>query len=309
MSDSRDIGYAIFGVGFGVWYFFHGLGVLRKKRLIESIPTSTIRGLAIGLVELNGKAKKTKTLQAPLTGVECTFYRYTVERLESSGRSSKWVTIAQGDSVFSPFCLDDSTGQILVLPKGAEFVMPPDYSFTTSLGSGLPDNLVSFMEKSGLQYKGLFGNYTLRFHEWHILPDEPVFVVGTAQKNNTILDEHREELNKRLQDVKQFVQQPTDANLLDAGGFGIEGWKRAEANAEHELLQQEVGSNPRQDIEIDVIIAKGDDGQVFIVSDESQAEVFKSFSWQALCGIWGGSALSLALLAYLLFRLGVWAKF
>ena len=65
MTDSRDIGYAIFGAGFGVWYFFHGLGVLRKKKFIESIPTSTVRGLAIGLVELNGKAKKVKTLQVP----------------------------------------------------------------------------------------------------------------------------------------------------------------------------------------------------------------------------------------------------
>lgn len=251
MSDGRDIGYALFGLGFGVWYFFHGLGVLRKKRFIESIPNSTVRGLAIGLVEINGKAKKTTALASPLTGTECTFYRYTVERYESSGRSGRWVMISQGDSVSCPFCLDDSTGQIMVLPKGAEFVMPPDYTFTTGLGTGLPDNLVNFMQQHGLQYKGLFGNYSLRFHEWYIKPDEPVFVVGTAQKNT---------------------------------------------------------AQAREDIENDVIISKGDE-EIFIVSDESQTEVFKSFSWQAFAGIWGGSALSLALLAYLLFRLGVWAKF
>jgi hypothetical protein len=308
MSDSRDIGYAILGLGFGVWSFFHGLGVLRKKRFIESIPTSTVRGLAIGLVELTGKAKKTKPLQSPLTGTECTFYRYTIERLESSGRSSRWVLISQGDSVFCPFCLDDSTGQVMVLPKGAEFVMPADYTFTTSMGSGLPDNLVNFMTKNGIQYTGLFGNFTLRFNEWYIKPDESVFVVGTAQKNSTQLDDHREALSDRLSEVRQNVQQASDLDLSKEVGIGIAGWKRAEANAEHGLLQEEIKSDP-QDVAIDVIIAKGDSSEIFIVSDESQTEVVKSFSWKAFAGIWGGSALSLALLAYLLFRLGVWANF
>jgi hypothetical protein len=257
MSESRDVGYAILGFGFGVWSFFHGLKVLQEKRLIESIPRSTVRGLAIGLVELTGKAKKTKTLQSPLTSTECTFYRYTVERYESSGRSGRWVLIAHGDSVFCPFCLDDTTGQVLVLAKGAEFVMPADYTFTTGLGKTLPDNLINFMEENGVQYKGLFGNYTMRFNEWYIKHDELVFVVGTAQKNTIQLEE--------------------------------------------------VQSNPQGDVS-DVIITKGD-GQIFIVSDESQMDVVKGFSWQAFCGIWGGSALSLATLAYLLFRFGVWARF
>ena len=307
MSEGRDVGYAIFGFGFGVWSFFHGLKVMQEKRLIESIPRSTVRGLAIGLVELTGKAKKTQTLQSPLTGTECTFYRYTVERYESSGRSSRWVLIAHGDSVFCPFCLDDSTGQVLVLPKGAEFVMPADYTFTTGLGSGLPDNLINFMEKNGVQYKGLFGNYTLRFNEWYIRPDEPVFVVGTAQKNTTQLDEHREKLANRINELRQNFEQTPELDLSKEGGLGLEGWDKAVANAEHELLQEEIKSNPQDDAS-DVIVAKGD-GQIFIVSDESQTDVVKSFSWQSFCYIWGGAALSLATLAYLLFRFGVWARF
>ena len=164
------------------------------------------------------------------------------------------------------------------------------------------------MARSGIQYKGLFGNYTLRFHEWYIKLGESVFVVGTAQKNSTQLDDHREALADRLDEVKQNVQQASDSDLTKEAGMGIEGWKRAEANAEHGLLQEEITSDP-QDVDIDVIIAKGDNSQIFIVSDESQTEVVKSFSWQAFCGIWGGSALSLALLAYLLFRFGVWANF
>ncbi|MBF0504669.1 MAG: hypothetical protein HQL14_06150 [Candidatus Omnitrophica bacterium] len=307
MSEGRDVGYAIFGVGFGVWSFFHGFKVLREKRLIESIPTSTVRGLAIGLVELTGKAKKTKILQSPLTVTECTFYRYTVERYESSGRSGRWVMIAHGDSSFCPFCLEDNTGQIMVLPKGAEFVMPVNYEFTTGLGRTLPDSLVNFMESNGLQYRGLFGNYSLRFMEWYVKPDDTVFVLGTAQKNTTQLDDHRQALSSRLEELKQNIQPASELDLSKEGNIGPQGWSQAVASAEHGLLQEEIKSNFQDDAS-DVIIAKGD-GQIFIVSDESQTDVVKSFSWQAFCGIWGGAALSLALLAYLLFRFGVWARF
>jgi len=302
-NSGKDIGYAIFGLFFGIFSFFKGFGTLRKKRAIESIPTSTVRGLAIGMVELNGKAKKTRTLQAPLSGTECTFYRYTIERYESSGRSSRWVLISQGDSVFCPFCLDDATGEIMVLPWGAEFVMPADYTFTTSLGSGLPENLINFMGKSGIQYKGLFGNYTLRFTEWHIKPEESVFVVGTAQKHTTQLDQYMEKISGITDKLKQSLGQAPAQE-----GIGLEEWSRAAAHTEHGLLQEVNKSDIQQDL-TDVIIAKGDNSQIFIISDESQAEVVKSFSWKAFAGIWGGSALSLAMLAYLLFRLGLWSRF
>lgn len=70
MSDNRDIGYATFFLGSGIWYFFWGFKRLRRKRKIENIPTSTVRGLAIGLVELIGKAKKMSSITSPLTATQ-----------------------------------------------------------------------------------------------------------------------------------------------------------------------------------------------------------------------------------------------
>ncbi len=264
-NSGKDIGYAIFGFFFGIWAFFRGFKKLREKRMVENIPASTVRGLSMGLVELNGKAKSPKTFPSPLSGTDCLFYRYTVERYESSGKSGHWVTISQGDSSDCPFCLEDGTGQIIVLPKMAEFVMPVDYKFTTGLGSGLPENLVSFMDQNGLQYKTMFGNNTLRFNEWYLKPEEPVFVLGTAQKGEDKLSEP-----------------------------GVEGWRR-------HLAEDWQGT--------DVIIAKGEPSDIYIVSDESQTQIVKDFSWQAFAGIWGGAALSLVLLAYLLFRFNLWSKF
>ena len=79
MADDRDIVYAFFAAGFGVWSFFRGFKRLRRKRLIENIPTSTIRGLAMGLVELYGEARTKTPLKSPLTKADCVLYMYKIE--------------------------------------------------------------------------------------------------------------------------------------------------------------------------------------------------------------------------------------
>jgi len=154
MSDNRDIGYAAVFLGSGVWSFFWGFMRLRRKRKIENIPTSTVRGLAMGLVELIGKAKKMSSIRSPLTATECVLYRYTVERYQKSGRSGHWVTIAQGDSFACPFWLEDGTGRVMILPQGAEFIMPVDFEFKTGFGKTLPDTLINFLEKNNMEPHG-----------------------------------------------------------------------------------------------------------------------------------------------------------
>jgi len=63
--------------------------------------------------------------------------------------------------------------------------------------------------------------------------------------------------------------------------------------------------NTRTDSPADVIIGKGEVESVFIISDCSEKELLKKLSWQSFLGIYGGAALSLALLAYLLFRFNI----
>jgi hypothetical protein len=308
MSDSRDIGYAAIFFGFGIWSFFKGFKLLNEKRLIENTPTSTVRGLALGLVELTGQAKKTRIFNAPLSGTECLFYRYTVERYQSSGRSGKWVVIAKGDSTYCPFCLDDGTGKIMVFPCDAELIMPVKYQYQTGLGRGLPDNLVNFMESNGLSYRTFLGNYSLRFKEWFILPDEPVYVLGTAEKTNDCLSDHKEKLAIRLERLKGDPKAMAEVDSNKDGTISNEEWDQAVAKVEEKLLDEELTSGA-QDEATDVAIRKGDNKQAFIISDEDQAQITKGMTWQIFVGVFGGAALSLVMLAYLLFRLGSWMSF
>ncbi|MBM3245568.1 MAG: hypothetical protein FJZ15_07260, partial [Candidatus Omnitrophica bacterium] len=168
MSDSRDIGYAAFGFFFGIWSFFRGFKRLRRKRLIENLPTSTVRGLAMGLVELCGLAENSTLLKSPLTETECVLYKYLIEEYRSSGKSGHWAKIAEGNSFYVPFWLDDGTGKIMVLPQGAELILPVDFECRSTITGSLPDSVIKFMEKSGISYRAWFGRRTLRFKEWYI---------------------------------------------------------------------------------------------------------------------------------------------
>ena len=308
MSNHRDVGGAAVTFGIGIWSFFWGFTRLRRKRLIENTPTSTVRGLAMGFVELIGQAEKARTFTSPLTQTECVLYRYTVERYERSGRSGNWVVIASGDSDYCPFWLDDGTGKIMVFPQGAELMMPVDYQFQTGFDRTLPRNLVEFMQSNGLRHGGFFGGNSLRFKEWVLVPGETVCLLGTAKKAGDLFNNHKETLLQRIEEVKSHPQQMTAVDENKDGSISEEEWDNAVKKVEQALLEEELKSSS-PDNSIDVVIGKGDARQVFILSDESQTQLLKHLSWQAFLGVFGGAVLSLVMLAYLLFHLSVETRF
>lgn len=302
MSDDRDIAYALVGFFFGIWSFFKGFKRLRRKRLVQNIPTSTIRGMAIGLVELIGKADNDYVFQSPLTNNACVLYQYLIEEYRSSGKSGSWVKIASGNSFYLPFALSDGTGKIMVLPSGAELILPQGYQFSTGSGITIPENLIRFMENNGITYKGWLGNRRLRFQEWYIRPQETVYVLGSAIKKEIPTIDHKNELMLRIEELKENAKKMKEVDLNKDGSISLEEWDLAVAKLEDELLSKAIG-NIQVDNSIDVIIGKGDAGTVFIISNHSEKELTGILTRQCFLGIYGGAVLSLVLLAYLLFRL------
>lgn len=291
------------GVGFifGIGLFFWGFSRFRRKRLIENIPTSTIRAMALGLVEVVGRTKKKINLKSPLSETDCVFYRYIIEQRKGSGRSSRWVVISKGDSSCCPFYLDDGTGKVLVDPKDADLILPIDYEFETGWGRPLPDNLVRFMEKCGLRYKGLFGTYKLHFREWYILPDETIYILGTAKKSQDFLQQHNERLVKRLEELKKSPSKMTEIDLDKDGKISTEEWDLARNRIEQELLEEELKRYELSEL-ADVVIGKGEVEKIFILSDHHPTELIDKLHWQSIWGIWGGASLALV---SLLVQLGI----
>ena len=78
--------WSIIGFGAGIYFFIRGFVLLRRKRFIQNVPQSTIRGASLGLVEVSGKVEGPYTIIAPLSEEDCFYYR----TIAGSGGDLAW---------------------------------------------------------------------------------------------------------------------------------------------------------------------------------------------------------------------------
>lgn len=167
----------------GLGLFVYGWMVHQRKRLIESIPTSTIRSLALGLVEISGQAQPEENLlSSPFSGLPCVFFSYAVEEHIGSGKHARWETIANGTSE-QPFFVSDTTGQVLVMPLGAELILPDERTYRNDWLGELPPATIAGLNRLGISTERWTGDKTLRCRETFLQPDEQVYVLGTAHEH------------------------------------------------------------------------------------------------------------------------------
>ena len=103
---------------------------LRRKRLIDDLPTSKTQGVFIGMSELKGTAESEAPLTSYLGGIRCVWYTWKVEEhwsrtvtyADSKGlhtrTESGWKEVA-GGSEDPPFYVNDDTGVVRIVPRGA----------------------------------------------------------------------------------------------------------------------------------------------------------------------------------------------
>lgn len=173
----------------GFIVFLNGFLLLLKKRLIENLPASKIRSLAMGLVKLCGEVESgTELLKSPFFLKDCIYYRYVIERRTKGGRSEKWETLkTESESV--RFLLRDETGSILVDPAGAEINTNKGLEWSIG-GEHKPSNQEEeFLAFHGIETKDLFGlGYKMRYREYFIEPSDALYILGTAADNPSAED-------------------------------------------------------------------------------------------------------------------------
>jgi len=272
MVDFREIAWLFFFTGFGIWMFSQGFKKFRRHRLIANTPTSTVRGMALGLVEIIGTVRKPDILISPIAKTQCALYKYTVERYESHGRSSSWVTVDSGNSYSEPFFVDDGTGVVPVYPQGAEMVfIAPGYQFEDGIFTSLTLNLLEFLEGKNIETRSLLGlgQYKFRFREWYLFENQAAYVLGNAQEVPAALEKWNwGERNP------PFFQEWDKIRYKDA------------------------------DPADDVIISKGEN-ECFIISEESQEDLDSEMNERGFWMIIGGALLTVLALGFLLFRIGI----
>ena len=255
--------WAVAGIILGPYFFFSGFRWLQRQRLIADTPRCSIRSAALGMVELSGKAVGPYTLVAPLSQIDCLYYRVVIESNPRGDLHSKIRELS------APFFLDDGTGKVLVYPQGAELHMPPT-SDRAEYGK-LAANLAGY-SAGGTEFA----------QEYVVRPGDNIFVLGTLRENPWC--------------KKDPIQECTELSRIGPG-FVSEGEAdliRREANP---YLSFKLPAGARTDSE-DVfdlhpaVIMMKDQNPLFI-SAQSQREVVAKLKVKSFVYIWGGAAAAL----------------
>ena len=95
----------------------------RFLRLQASLPTSKIKSLAKGLVEIQGKLIMKDPLISPVGNEECIGYYYTIEDIQKDKNRKNSYTTIHRETKCNVFQIKDDTGIVEVIPEDIEFIM------------------------------------------------------------------------------------------------------------------------------------------------------------------------------------------
>jgi len=202
------------GFGAGLYYFYQGFRTFREYRVLMDTPEVPIRSVAMGLVDIHGKATGTPPIPSPVTQTPCHFYTVDIEHWVTDKNGGHWshlVTDADGPR----FYVADATGKVLVDAHNAEFDLIQTGRVETwgSLGSGSgltflglgksrgksgtrPD-LGTYAAEAVARHKGtgIFGSHAsagarYRLTEFLVIPEHWYDITGTCVENPDAKDEY-----------------------------------------------------------------------------------------------------------------------
>ena len=175
----------LFFIG-GLTLFFGGLIKVNRDRLIANMPTSKIRSVALGLVEIYGKvAKHKETLTAPLSGKECVYCRLSITEWKR-GRKRSYPVELRAKEKGVLFKLDDGTGKILVDARGANL---ENLTRSLDIDTGLDDNpitdtILEYCKKHDIDLYHKNGSIkNFEFKETYIPTGQDLYIMGIASRN------------------------------------------------------------------------------------------------------------------------------
>ena len=258
-----------------LWGGFH---FLRLKRRVENTPTSKARSLAMGLVEIHGRACRKYALVSPMSQLPCVYYRLRRYRRD---RNNRWKLSSCKESDHVPFYLEDDTGRVIIDPQRAT-VRPR----SRQQGFGGQQNLL--MDRA---------SYIDRDEKWieeTIAEGTRLYILGQAMENTL----RRPPLRQRIIEALRKLKMDSAAlKRYDRDGDGQiceQEWNEARRQVEEQLLHQSLQEKgrtlPQQDR---VIIARPQQRSLpFIIAEtSSEAHLTRSYALYTL-PLFGGALLT-----------------
>ncbi|MDA7746001.1 hypothetical protein N8878_01530 [Psychromonas sp.] len=142
-------------------------------KLQAALPTSTIRSLAVGLAEIQGKTKSAKLIKAKIGHYQCIAYHYSVSRETKDSDGKSTFKVIETETQISSFFIEDGTGKIEISTDELNFVWLPE--------------------------KGSYQAGPLHYKQQVLMPGEEVLLIGNVRSQNGSLimekDKHNNVFN------------------------------------------------------------------------------------------------------------------
>ena len=231
-------------------FFSGGFRLLQLKRLIQNTPTSKIRSIAMGRVEIHGKARRQYAVISPMTNIACIYYRLV--RYKRNAKDD-WVVSSITSSGHVPFWVEDETGRVSVDPSAA----------TVKAGN---------RQESTGEGTTAFGGFSSSDEKWveeMIYDGALVYVLGEAQirKSGRLPTQQR-----RAEALRRIKQDPLKRAAYDVnkdGQIDAEEWQAAREEVDEQLLREDLNNSPeRKRQEDQVVISKArHSGLPFVIAE------------------------------------------
>ncbi len=173
----------------GIVFLYDAYKKNKVKYLIKDTPTSKIRSVAMGLSEIYGSVKSNELLKTPISKKECVCYEYLKERFISSKNGSHWRKLeSKKNSV--EFIVDDGTGEIIISPKKAQFLLNVKYASYFSCGFNINKSIynikTAFSFNKDKQNKFILDN----LKELEIVNGRPKFPLAVMNGDIRIIEKY-----------------------------------------------------------------------------------------------------------------------
>lgn len=255
----------------GVLMFGYSLLLLYYRRMIENTPTSKIRSMSMGMVELTGKTRLYYDLRTSATKTHCIYYKCRYYKYQRTGDSAGWKLTRSVSSGKIPFYIEDDTGRVLIHPDGAIINIPlASQSFQ---GSYIPT--------LGLQMH----DPNTKVVEELIPVGTHIYVLGSAQ-----VEKHGKTFSQALAEKLRHLKQNAEAmEAYDANGDGridVDEWEAARKDAETVVYAESLAKGGHQTET--VVVKKPKFGMLpFIIADTEQ-KVVRRLMFRTLVFLTGG---------------------
>jgi len=245
---------ALFTAGFVLQFF----SLSKLKNYISDIPTSKLRSVSAGLVEVKGRITANEVFISPISGAECVFFRYRKYKKVRTRDADYWNIIEMGEGIPSKCFINDDTGLIALNLKNAEINVKSPAKYTAT-----------YKEMEAGFIPGFFSN--IKYEEETIQTGESVYVLGTAKPESQSI-----QFGAFLSEAKK---NPANIERFDMDGNGVldqQEWELAVADLKHDF-RKKVLENGQS---FGLILDKDSHHNLLVVATEKEDDLLSRLKWK-----------------------------